>query len=760
MTSELDTDRSRNCRSWAGGLADEKRPASADVSGLCELETARQHLEERLARNEDWRALQQLNVREAGGDPVVAIESDVLRAALEGALERDRTYRAYRAVRAALSALCGEDEPIEASPQMRKGPDRTAPGDEQASEAVPAPTNAGEEQPAGCADTIEAATRPDDLQQGAPDGTLSQKPVPTLSLRIAPPALPATATTVKNSAPAPAGAPDQHDSSDDLTQIWNIDRDLAERLNAEGITTWQHIAEWCAADVKNISRALSLDLQIYRDGWIEQAALLHQRNAGKPTQTPMARCPDDTPVQPEQVALSEKPALPLPAVGYAEARSDKPREEAVAQTLVARPAVASPNETATAEPTPPQAEPERSLQDRTSSATKPDQLHMIRGIDLKLAERLQEQGISSFAALATWSPDEVGAISDRLNLAKRIETENWIEQAAMLQGGILTRHARTVAAGRPNIVDRPPALPPRSTVYSADHEPVAVQPALEQRGHRKMEGATEPPSQPPKPTPKFSGGLPAALARLGIHHPETIVPSHGLNDNDAGNLVPSQIEALSDQDKTSNSHKPPVNIAEPEAGPVDNLKHADAGELEEAAHDVTDDQQTASARSPEEGRLDEAEEPRPGINRDLAATLADIDRLTHETEALLGKTKRTPKKNAHGPAPQRDPARPCEEADVTIVAHQKPSPRHVRPFLATPSGHRPSLGEKVKIARRASMLGKHRKAPYSIVADEASVEIVEHGRRPGQPVSQKGSASDGEPRQASIRRLFKALTGK
>jgi predicted flap endonuclease-1-like 5' DNA nuclease len=62
--------------------------------------------------------------------------------------------------------------------------------------------------------------------------------------------------------------------ADDLRRIRGISAIIARRLNAIGVTTFDQIAAWSAADVAFASKTLELGRAISRENWIEQAALL------------------------------------------------------------------------------------------------------------------------------------------------------------------------------------------------------------------------------------------------------------------------------------------------------------------------------------------------------------------------------------------------------------------------------------------------------------------------------------------------------
>jgi len=74
-----------------------------------------------------------------------------------------------------------------------------------------------------------------------------------------------------------------------------------------------------------------------------------------------------------------------------------------------------------------------------------DDLTLIRTIDRALARQLAAHGIRSFDAIANFVPADIQALSAALGLGRRINQENWIEQAAVL------------AAHRPKA--REPAVP-------------------------------------------------------------------------------------------------------------------------------------------------------------------------------------------------------------------------------------------------------------------------------------------------------------
>jgi len=71
-----------------------------------------------------------------------------------------------------------------------------------------------------------------------------------------------------------------------------------------------------------------------------------------------------------------------------------------------------------------------------------DDLTRIRAIDAPLHEKLRQAGVSRFADIAAWRPDDVRRISEAFGFKGRIEHENWIEQAQILAAGGQTAFVR------------------------------------------------------------------------------------------------------------------------------------------------------------------------------------------------------------------------------------------------------------------------------------------------------------------------------
>ncbi|MAU50835.1 MAG: 50S ribosomal protein L21 [Roseovarius sp.] len=70
-----------------------------------------------------------------------------------------------------------------------------------------------------------------------------------------------------------------------------------------------------------------------------------------------------------------------------------------------------------------------------AAATGGDDLKKLSGVGPALEKKLHEAGVTSFAQIAAWSPEDVAAFDEKLNFKGRIEREGWIEQARDLAKG-------------------------------------------------------------------------------------------------------------------------------------------------------------------------------------------------------------------------------------------------------------------------------------------------------------------------------------
>ena len=103
----------------------------------------------------------------------------------------------------------------------------------------------------------------------------------------------------------------------------------------------------------------------------------------------------------------------------------------------------------------------------------PNDLTLIRGIDADIASALQNAGVTGFAHIAAWTKNEVRHVNDAFG-ARRVQQENWIEQAQILADGGHTHfaEARLAEINGPEPLPEKPASEEQysTTVQSAEGE--------------------------------------------------------------------------------------------------------------------------------------------------------------------------------------------------------------------------------------------------------------------------------------------------
>lgn len=70
-----------------------------------------------------------------------------------------------------------------------------------------------------------------------------------------------------------------------------------------------------------------------------------------------------------------------------------------------------------------------------AAAEEGDDLTRLSGVGPVLAKKLKEAGVTTFAQIAAWTPEDVAAMDEKLSFKGRIEREGWIEQAKKLAEG-------------------------------------------------------------------------------------------------------------------------------------------------------------------------------------------------------------------------------------------------------------------------------------------------------------------------------------
>ena len=201
---------------------------TSDIEQLISrMRAARERLSFDLASEEAFRALTQLQAREASGEPLDQSAGGGLRERLDRELAGRADFAAYRALEKAIAVL-----ERRAEPEPMRELSRTGDGSTEVPAAMPIANTFGE---AKLSATEESTGDPDTQ---------------------------------------PPQSIDAASSEDDLTLIAGIDRELAGVLAASDIRSFAQIAEWTSTDVKRISHMNELGRRINAENWIEQAKIL------------------------------------------------------------------------------------------------------------------------------------------------------------------------------------------------------------------------------------------------------------------------------------------------------------------------------------------------------------------------------------------------------------------------------------------------------------------------------------------------------
>jgi predicted flap endonuclease-1-like 5' DNA nuclease len=184
----------------------------------------------------------------------------------------------------------------------------------------------------------------------------------------------------------------------------------------------------------------------------------------------LARAAADAGPAPLAVPVPPRPSPPQRPAQEAFRRADR---DAPSDAAPPTPAVqpSRPEGPRTAHPTPPPiVAPPVSAVAAVAAATAAhsapasgDDFTRIRAIDRALEAKLHAAGVTRYGDIATWTSDQVKAISETLGFEGRIERENWIEQAHILARGGVTQYATTIArtapAPTPGTAPAPAAVP-------------------------------------------------------------------------------------------------------------------------------------------------------------------------------------------------------------------------------------------------------------------------------------------------------------
>jgi predicted flap endonuclease-1-like 5' DNA nuclease len=125
------------------------------------------------------------------------------------------------------------------------------------------------------------------------------------------------------------------EGGDDFQRIRAIDAELEQRLKAEGITSFEHIAAWRAADVQRLSQTLGIPGRIDREQWVEQAQILAKGGETYYSRNRLAALKAATAASIPQIA---EPVDASPAETLEESEEPSPPAEAVSEAAYSAPA--------------------------------------------------------------------------------------------------------------------------------------------------------------------------------------------------------------------------------------------------------------------------------------------------------------------------------------------------------------------------------------------------------------------------------------
>ncbi|MGH1425705.1 MAG: 50S ribosomal protein L21 [Pseudooceanicola sp.] len=77
----------------------------------------------------------------------------------------------------------------------------------------------------------------------------------------------------------------------------------------------------------------------------------------------------------------------------------------------------------------PKAEAKKAAPKKAEAAAGADDLKILSGIGPALEKKLHENGVTTFAQIAAWGPDDIAEMDEKLSFKGRIEREGWVAQA-------------------------------------------------------------------------------------------------------------------------------------------------------------------------------------------------------------------------------------------------------------------------------------------------------------------------------------------
>ena len=133
----------------------------------------------------------------------------------------------------------------------------------------------------------------------------------------------------------------------------------------------------------------------------------------------------------------------------AEAPAPKPAvKQAEEARKAGKPAAkAAPKAEAKASPSPEQAVAEKAPAAKEMASTGPDDLKQLKGVGPALEKKLHAAGVTTFAQIAAWGPEDIADMDGKLSFKGRIERDGWVDQARLLATGEETEFSKKVSKG-------------------------------------------------------------------------------------------------------------------------------------------------------------------------------------------------------------------------------------------------------------------------------------------------------------------------
>ncbi len=83
----------------------------------------------------------------------------------------------------------------------------------------------------------------------------------------------------------------------------------------------------------------------------------------------------------------------------------------------------------------PKADAKTAAPKKAAKKTDGDDLTQISGVGPVIVGKLHDLGVTTFAQIAAWTPEDVAAMDEKLNFKGRIDRDDWLKQAAELAKG-------------------------------------------------------------------------------------------------------------------------------------------------------------------------------------------------------------------------------------------------------------------------------------------------------------------------------------